>query len=74
MFKIGPRRAQLKSMHLTVYFISVLTAIVVFLYLTHYLGLSLKNFKTVAEITLFAGLAPAIIGVILIELISKKKL
>jgi len=71
MSRINTKKKQEKRLYLIIYFISIFTALVVFLYLTRFLGLSLKNFVIVAEFTLLAGLIPVVIGV-LIKIIFPK--
>jgi len=72
MSQTNTKKMQLKSLYLVVYFVSIVTAIAVFLYLTRFLGLSPENFMTVAKTTLFVGLVSAIVGIILVKIISKK--
>ena len=74
MSQINTKKKQEKRLYLVIYFISVFTAFVVFLYLTRFLGLSLRDFVIVAEVTLLAGLIPVVIGIILIKFIFSKKL
>jgi len=54
-----------KKSYIILYFFSVLISIVVFLSMTRLMGLSLKDFALVAEITLLSGYISFGVGIVM---------